>query len=203
MKSLGNIDFSGIGKIIHPRIIIKNTDEFPIDPNVGEVIFKNKTLYICVDIGNNIPVWIPMTQTISAYNYVQNPASDTWIINHNLNTGHPVVTVYDNNGKQIVPDEVELTSNNTVTVFFNIPVSGKAAVITGNLEGSQRPEYVFEYIQTNSSTTWNITHGLNKYPVIRVFIGNNEVQPVSITHNSLNEVTITFTDPQVGIVRFV
>lgn len=203
MKTYGDLNFQEVGKIIHPRIIIKNTEQFPLEPNVGEFIFKNKTLYVCVDIGNNMPVWVPMTQTISAYNYVQNPASNTWIIEHNLNTGHPIVTVYDNAGKQIIPDEIELTSNNIVTVRFGIPITGKAAIVVGNLEGSTIPEYGYEHYQTTSSTTWNITHGLNKYPIIRVFVGNNEVQPASITHNSMNDVTITFSDPQVGVVRFI
>lgn len=202
MKFYGNTDHQK-NKVINPTLIIANEAAFPTNPSVGEVLFKDKVLYICVDLGSGLPVWVPLTQTINAYNFTQSTPATTWTINHNLKTGFPLVTVYDNNGYQVIPDNIQITSQNQVVVTFGVAVTGKAVVIVGDMEGGARPEYAYEHIQSNPSTTWTINHGLNKYPIVRVFIGNLEVQPLEIEHVSMNETVIRFTDPQVGIARLV
>jgi hypothetical protein len=53
------------------------------------------------------------------------------------------------------------------------------------------------------SDTWTVIHGLGYYPITRVFIGNQEVQPLSITHDSVNQTTIRFTTSQVGTAKFI
>ena len=65
--------------------------------------------------------------TISSKTFVfeQGIATDTWIIEHNLNK-HPSIAVVDSSGKIQMPDEVEYTDENTITVTFLSAFAGKA-----------------------------------------------------------------------------
>jgi hypothetical protein len=90
-----------------------------------------------------------------------------------------------------------------VLVDFAEPVTGKVVVLTGHFDGQVMPTYAYEHYQTVLSDTWTVTHGLGRYPIVRVFIGNQEVQPASITFTSLDIVTITFTTQQVGQVKLI
>lgn len=58
-------------------------------------------------------------------------ASDTWTINHNLNTEDVIVQCFDDSSppKQVVPLSVEITSSNTITVKFSQAIAGKAILI--------------------------------------------------------------------------
>jgi hypothetical protein len=51
-------------------------------------------------------------------------ASDTWVINHNLNE-FPVVDLYDYDGTEIGGD-IQMPDKNTVVVTFDFPVAGIA-----------------------------------------------------------------------------
>ena len=65
--------------------------------------------------------------TISSKTFVfeQGLAANTWIIEHNLNK-HPSVAVVDSSGKIQMPDEIEYTNENTITVTFLSAFAGKA-----------------------------------------------------------------------------
>jgi hypothetical protein len=156
-----------------------------------------------VDIGGGIPVWVPLTNEISTYVHNQSVAAAVWTINHNMNANTPGVQVYDSNSKMVIPDEITVLNNNTVTINMGVAMSGRAIVIQGAEDGNLRPQYAFEYTQTNLATTWVVAHNLGYNPIVRVFIGNQEVQPQSIIHDSVNQVTITFSTPQVGIARCI
>jgi hypothetical protein len=176
---------------------------FPVSPVVGQIVFKDRTLYICVEIVNGLPVWCPLTKEITAYTYVQTTNSSTWVVNHPLNTGSVSVTVYDTQNRVIIPNEIVVNDNNTVTVYMGTPAQGSVVVLSGYFDGQTAPTYAYEFYQTNPSTTWVIPHGLGRYPIVRVFVGNQEVQPASITFDTLNQVTITFTTAQVGQAKLI
>ena len=59
-----------------------------------------------------------------AYEYTQSTASDTWIINHNLNK-YPSITVVDSGGNQVYGD-VKYLNKNTVELKYSYPFSGTA-----------------------------------------------------------------------------
>lgn len=67
------------------------------------------------------------TVTITSTTYVHNQAvaSDTWVINHNLNK-NPTVTPVDSADEVQLPSEISYDSNNTVTVKFLSEFAGKA-----------------------------------------------------------------------------
>ena len=58
-------------------------------------------------------------------------AATTWQINHNLNTPHVVVSVWDNSSPagEITPDKVRIINANRIDVIFNTSQVGKAVVI--------------------------------------------------------------------------
>jgi hypothetical protein len=176
---------------------------FPISPKVGQIVFKDRILYICVEIVGGLPIWVPMTNEITAYTHIQSTNASVWTINHPLNTAHVSVTVYDTSNRVVIPNEVIVGSASQVTVDFGTPVQGKVVVLTGTFDGQTKPTYAYEFFQTNPSISWVIPHALGRYPIIRVFIGNQEVQPSSITFDTLDQVTVTFSTPQVGQAKLI
>ena len=202
MKSYGDINF--LDNEIQRAVLQLETD-FPPNPKVGRLVFKNKRVYICVE-NTGLPVWVPLTSEIDMYIHVQDVAATTWTIQHNLNTTTPMVQIYDTTHKMFLPDTVEAIDNNTVRVTLSSAVRGRAVVLVGNdIGGTDRREIVYSYkhIQTNLATTWEINHGLGYEPIVRVFINNEEVQPVSIVHLDKFNVQITFSQPQVGEARLI
>lgn len=176
---------------------------FPQSPKVGQIAFVYSTVYICVSVNSGLPVWVPMTREITAFTWNQSSPSDTWDITHNMNVSSVQVQVFDGNNRLIIPDEVELTSSNTTTVSFASPVVGRAVIISGHFDGNVKPTYAYTFYQGDASSTWVIDHNLGYNPIIRVFVGNQEVQPATITHNTVNRATITFTSPQAGYARLL
>jgi hypothetical protein len=71
--------------------------------------------------------------------------SNLWIVDHNLGTDYPDVTVWDSNRNIILPNRVESINNNQIKVYFSAPVSGHVSVsrgghiisgMTGTISGS-------------------------------------------------------------------
>lgn len=183
--------------------VMQTETNFPEVPTVGRLIFKDKRVYICAEIRSGLPVWIPMTNVIDTYVHNQQSASATWTVVHNLGTMNPLVQIYGTDSKMFIPNEITATDANTVVVSLGQTAIGTAVVMFGDITGGDRPEYSYTHQQTNPSDTWVVTHALGYYPVVRVFIGNEEVQPNSIVHNSVSQTTITFSQAYVGIAVFV
>lgn len=61
-------------------------------------------------------------------------SQETWTVTHNLGTTDVIASVYDGSSPalEIIPDEIELTDANTVTVSFNKAQTGKIVVIGCN-----------------------------------------------------------------------
>lgn len=176
---------------------------FPPIPKVGQIAFVNKVLYICVSVTDSLPVWVPLTRELTMYTHSQSAASTTWTIPHELNTTGIQVQVFDDSDKLIIPDDVIVSTANEAIVEFNVPVRGRAVVLTGHSDGLTRPTYSFMFYQTEPSSNWLVQHNLGREPIVRVFIGNQEVQPASITHNTTNQLTINFNAPVTGIVKLI
>lgn len=177
---------------------------FPASPKVGQLAFVNSILYICVDITNgNLPVWVPLTRELTLYTHSQNSASDSWTINHGLNTTGIQVQIFDTSDRVLIPDEITVSDSQSCTVTFNTPISGRAVVLTGHNDGNVKPTYSYMHYQTETSNAWVVNHGLGREPIVRVFIGNQEVAPQSITHTTSNSLTIAFAQAYSGIAKLV
>ena len=200
MKFYGNAELQQ--NFLKEAVIPLDAD-FPVSPVVGQLVFSDSVLYICVQIVNGLPYWVPLTNEITAFTYYQGAASASWVINHNLNTPSVNVTVYDTSNRVVIPGEVTVLSATQIQIDFAAPFQGSAVILTGNQDGNVAPNYAFEYFQTTPSTTWVITHGLGRYPIVRVFVGNQEVQPATVTFDSINQVTLTFSSAQVGQAKLI
>lgn len=64
---------------------------------------------------------------VSDKNFVfeQGIASDTWVIEHNLNK-HPSVTVVDSSGYVRIPNDIKYDNENQITVYLISEFTGKA-----------------------------------------------------------------------------
>ena len=185
------------------QAVLPLDEAFPASPVAGQLVFKNSILYICISITDSLPVWAPLTKALTSYTYVQANASSTWTITHGLNTRSVFVMVYDSEDRVVIPDQIQVTGLNTVTVSLSASATGRAVVLSGHIDGNSPPSYAYEHYQTNASTTWTITHNLGRNPIVRVFVGNQEVQPLTITFTSSNVVTITFTTAQQGYAKLL
>lgn len=182
--------------------VLTTLTAFPQTPKVGQVAFVNSIVYICVTAGS-LPVWVPLTREITAYTHIQDSASASWSIVHALNTNSVNIQIYDGSSNVIIPNSIVTTGPNTATVTLGTAIEGRAIVVTGHFDGNVKPTYAYTFHQTSASSEWIINHNLGYNPIVRVFIGNQEVQPVSITHGSTLQVTITFSTPQVGYARLI
>jgi hypothetical protein len=182
--------------------VLSTLTQFPSPPKQGQIAFVRSVVYICVTAGE-LPVWVPLTNEITAYTHNQEGLSANWSISHPLNTMSVNVQVYDGTNNVIIPDSIVTTGPGTVLVNFSTATGGRAVVITGQFDGNPKPTYAFTYYQNPASTTWTITHNLGYNPVVRVFIGNDEVQPLTTSHPSIMQTVITFTTAQAGYARLI
>jgi hypothetical protein len=63
--------------------------------------------------------------TSRTFVFEQGIASDTWVIEHNLNK-HPSAFAVDSAGKVQIPNEIVYNNNNQITLYFLSQFSGKA-----------------------------------------------------------------------------
>jgi len=200
MKSYGHINMQ---QNQLQQASLEQVTEFPTIPVVGQLVFVNKVLYICVELNVDLPVWVPLTREIEMYMHTQAVAGSTWTINHNLHTTFVIPQVYDANNIGVLPDEVTVVSPNQITIAFGASIAGRAVILAGSIEGNEKPVYAYEFTQAAPSDTWVIAHNLGYNPIVRIFIGNQEVQPATITHNSINQVTVTFVSPHTGSAKLI
>lgn len=194
----GNLDFKGTGKLIRPGLGIT---DFPPNPTAGELCLKNKSLFICVEVVDGLPFWVNLVNELSLHRHDQATPALEWTIVHTLNTNINIVQVYDAAGLQVIPDSIDSSVMNQVTVAFSTPTAGVALVSSGDLFGQPRPNVAFTESYTGS--VWTVDHNLGYNPSITVIVGGYVVQPVSIVHNSTLQATITFSSSQTGSVRCV
>jgi len=185
------------------QAVIQIEEAFPANPKNGQLAFVNTILYICVSITNGLPIWVPLTKELTMYAHTQSTSSAFWTIAHGLNTTGIQVQIFDNQGHVLIPDDVTIVDANTVTVSLGTAIVGRATILTGFNDGAIKPTYAFTYYQNPAAASWVIQHNLGYHPIARVFIGQSEVQPQSIVHDSNFQMTINFTQAYAGVAKLV
>lgn len=208
MRILGDLNFDNIGRLVQVSLGTETESTFPPSGSIvpGRLAFFDRRVWIAAEIVSGIAAWIPMTQEINAYIHTQGDATNTWVVNHNLNTGTPAVQVYNTSDQMVIPTDITTISANQLEIEFNAPVIGRAIVLSGTFEGNSRQGRVYGFVhdQPASSTTWVVGHGLGYYPIVTAFTATGEeLVPQSVVHNSHFQTTITFSSPVSGIARFV
>ena len=140
------------------------------------------------------------------------------VVTHNFDTRNILVSVYDNQYNQIIPETVNVANLNSVTVTFTqlssgFVVVGKAGhIVSGSAAdstnlGGQLPAYYLNYTNfTNIPSTsyrqtitgsgpFTITHNLSEdFPVVQVYSAQREqIIPAKITSASSNAVVVEFS----------
>lgn len=72
---------------------------------------------------------IPLAGSSEGYVFEQLVASDTWLIEHNLNSGFFIHQVFDIDMNLIIPDNFRLVDLNTVELKFGAPQDGYAHIV--------------------------------------------------------------------------
>lgn len=200
MKIYGNVNFQ---QNVISEASFQLDSAFPVSPIQGQIVFKDKILYICTEVQNGTPIWVPLTREITSYTHIQSEAAATWNIYHNLNTTSVQVMVYNTNNRVVMADDIEIVDSQNATVYLTSAMAGKAVVLTGSMDGTPLPTYAYEFYQTTPASTWVITHSLGRFPIVRAFIGNQEVQPSSVVFDNSNQVTLTFATAVVGQAKLI
>ncbi len=213
MEIYGNLDFQNVNEIQRAKMEVETS--LISSPEVGRFAFVDSRVYMCVEA--TTPIWVPMTNVITSYIHTQNTSSETWNVAHNLNTGTPIVMVYDDQPDYIIPANIEPVDNNNLAISFSSGngTAGTAIISTGgesNFFGVtagdspllQTPQQTFSHTQSSGSASWVVQHGLGYYPIVRVFTAADvEILPAEVIHNSKFATTINFSSSQTGRARFV
>jgi len=196
MKHYGDVSLQSA-----TSLVMSSESVFPASPTAGRIVFVDKRVWICAEVGGTDPIWVPLTNQLDTY--IGGYSSASWTVVHNLGTSTPLVQVYDGNNT-IIPSNIEIVDSNTLTVSFDgVSVTGRAVVMYGNIVGSTKPQYTYTHTQSDLSDTWVIAHGLGYSPIVRVFIADEEIQPQSIIHTNSDQTIVTFSSTRVGIARLI
>ncbi len=184
------------------NVALEPVDSWPLVPKPGTFIFKGSRIYVCLNIADGVPVWLPMSNDLQTHIHDQFVAATTWEIDHNLQTAGCIVQVLSGDNKAIEVDEIDFKFNHA-TIQFAVPQAGRAILVMGSTEGLARPLVAYEQVFTQEQV-WVINHNLGYTPIIRCFVGNAELQPVSLTFSDDNMSAIaTFNSPVSGRVRCI
>jgi hypothetical protein len=140
------------------------------------------------------------------------------VVTHNFNTRNVLVSVYDNQYNQIIPETVNVANVNNVSVTFTQQSSGFVVVgraghiVSGSASnannlGGENPAYYLNYnnftnIPSSSyrqsiegSGPFTITHNLSEdFPVVQVYSSQREqIIPAKIVSTSNNVVVLEFS----------
>ena len=197
----GNLDING--HQVSNLLLSDDSAEvsFPVPGRVARI---GGRLLMCVDYttpgdDRTAPIWIPMLQERNIYFHDQTEPSAEWLIQHNMNSARVMVQVYDSNNAAIIADGIVNTTNNITTVTLNAPFTGHAVVMSGNVDGTPKPNVAFQQPITEQ-TVITVAHNLGYNPLIRVISDDGfEILP-SIQHVNTNSATLTFTGAVTGTV---
>jgi len=128
--------------------------------------------------------------------FVQPFTSQTTVtVVHGLLDAEPMVMVYDNTNKAVIPESITIDSDTQVTITLNPAASGKVIVQGGaGIIGGGGGVTTYIHNQPAPALTWNVNHNLGQQVVsVQCYDGSDIwVQPNSITLTDANNLTITF-----------
>jgi hypothetical protein len=130
-------------------------------------------------------------------------------VSHNFDSYNVIVSTYDTNYNQLIPQTVSLTNTNTVQVVLSAAHSGHVVVAKGGhvVSGSTAASNISglgDEIQTLTSyredvsgaAFYNITHSLDEsYPFVQAWNTSNDTQeqPLDIESVNSNVITVSFS----------
>jgi hypothetical protein len=181
-------------------------NEMPNNPVMGSVVFKDKRVWICVQVSGSV-IWVPMGAKHDTYVHDQTISGSIWSIEHNLNSMTPLVQVYTNDPVMVIPQSIFVVDENNIQISIGTTMVGKAVIMSGDTNtygGLLTPSYTYEHQQSTPSSAWVIRHNLGYAPIVRVFDDQgHEFLPLDVDVDSIFQVTIRFTGPTIGTARLL
>lgn len=101
--------------------------DFPDIPRVGQLVFKDKKLYICTEF-NATPIWFPLTTDLAMYT-ANFSGSDVWTCVHGLDNDEILIQIYDTDNYVIYPNEVDNSVIGRTTIRFSTAMSGRIFIV--------------------------------------------------------------------------
>ena len=200
MLVLGNVDMNNS---YISNVVVSDEGQMPVDAKAGRLAFNNKRLFVCIEITNGIPIWIPLTSELNTSTKIVTVPSDTWVFIHNLNSTTPILQIYDATQKVIQPDSITIDSNNQATIRFGTAVAGTVVGIFGDVKGTEKMSQYYETTIAAPVLDIVVQHNLGFNPTVTVVNTDGQVMlPKSIIHTSLFSSYIQFETPFTGNVRF-
>lgn len=89
---------------------------------------KFRRLYFDPETGQYYALFIG--QNINSFIYEGTFDSSPYVISHGEDTTNVVISVFDTDGGEIIPDGVEIIDGDTVNVYFNESFEGKIHLTT-------------------------------------------------------------------------
>lgn len=119
----------------------------------------------------------------------------TIVVNHSFNSKNVIVSVYDSNYSQIIPQTVTLTDNDTTTIVLSSPNSGHVVVAKGGHIIANEDLTTYK-VDVTGNSTYTITHNLNDdYPLVQAWntFTKRQEQPSDIESLTSSSLQITFS----------
>jgi hypothetical protein len=81
-------------------------------------------------------------------------SSSLWIVDHNLGTDYPDVTIWDSNRNIVFPNRIESVNENQIKIYFSQAISGNVSVSRGGhiISGSVSQVYNLGFATTGSNS---------------------------------------------------
>ncbi len=130
------MDFHGavdIKQNIVKNMALENLSDFPAVPKAGLFIFKDNKIFLCVSV-QGVLTWVPVTNEISVQVF-NNKSGLEWTLPHTFGSNPVLVQVYNTQGEQIVPDNIDCSISGQATIRFSMSVTGKAIMLAGEQIG--------------------------------------------------------------------
>jgi len=137
--------------------------------------------------------------TLSDGSYVmlnQTSPSSTWTFVHGLGQRYPIIQVFDDNGKVVIPSEITTVNSSTAIITFPTSQTGKAIASLGTGTGGLTQFFT-------AATTWTLQHNMGtRYPLVTVYDTNyNIVFPNRIHSVDENTIEVQFSAPVAGTLN--
>ena len=102
------------------------------------------------------------------------------------------ISTYIKDTNLSLSDKVIGTDFDNSNATVNFPLGSIAEFVKDTIGIS------FTFIQATASTTWNITHTLNRFPSVTIVDSSGNVIISDTLYNNENQITLNFTAPFSG-----
>jgi hypothetical protein len=128
MKVYGDLDMlgGGVNKLKKARFGL--LPEFPDVAKIGNLVFKDKKLYIYAEI-NTLAAWLPITSEVLYHSQAIGTPATTWVITHGMAAGEILIQCYDADNKWIVPDDIDNGTIGISTITFLQAMAGRVFIV--------------------------------------------------------------------------